>query len=794
MESVLEHVIYRISVWTRSHQTSRDSDRTYNVLPKGQPDALWSIMYSAFYRPVASIGEKACNSVREDYLWNVKGVVMNPFFTNPGYLPNGSWPTHSSLAPSCTLGCAGCAITGNSVELLFWPEQTAAPTANVTGWQNNTASLTTSDRGPVTAVVGTYTFTSPTVYVSYDTLYAANSCGPIGDVYNNTILPLANTNHLSSLMLTAQNPGLFGPVYTYYYSASFNLSDLVEPVPQSVYDQAPACQSQSYKNCKVGGGPCGFVCATDKPYAPIIAVPVELTDLHPEWKSCTPWYGGLYDPPIALTQAPTADVITPPGVGPSPTTTPAAEAPPIQGMPPSVTAPPVQEPTTKAPAQPTPTPDTEPESPRPPQNGSPGSSEPEGQQPGNGDQPSNESPSNGPPKDNQASDGQPEHDSNPSSPNNPLTSNDPGSSEPGPDQPDLPVVITQPTQSDGFIFSPEQSPDPPVNHGSPTNALEVLTQALNPGVGSDADSPATSNPSITPPPGNVVLSPPDIPVSRSGSDYFVGTNQLPPGSATTVYGVEVSNDPNADGVIIADSTTISLAANEATTLSAWSHGAEPLAITRQDNEHIVVAEHTLTQGEFATFRDVSVSVGPEGQVVVLGSTALSLEDGGYTTLPNPNPTAVNPEILRGPEAYVVAGVSVHAGEVATINGVAVSIGSGGEVVVDGKTTMILGMGETTALPVWTASGHQGTRGEGVTVVKNGMTFVNGEVSVAATGTDTSMASRASRKTDEIPQPGSATRAVDDEAPTATETGAAAALMAVTSGHLLAVWGLLAMML
>ncbi|KJX92260.1 hypothetical protein TI39_contig5881g00004 [Zymoseptoria brevis] len=718
---------------------------------------------------------------------------MNPFFTNPGYLPNGSWPTHSSLAPSCTLGCAGCAITGNSVELLFWPEQTAAPTANGTGWQNNTASPTTSDRGPVTAVVGTYTFTSPTVYISYDTLYAANSCGPIGDVYNNTILPLANTNHLSSLMLTAQNPGLFGPVYTYYYSASFNLSDLVEPVPQSVYNQAPACQSQSYKNCKVGGGPCGFVCATDKPYAPIIAVPIELTDLHPEWKSCTPWYGGLYGPPIALTQAPTADVITPPGVGASPTTAPAAEAPPIQGMPPSVTAPPVQEPTTRMPVQPAPTPDDEPGSPRPPQNVNPGSNEPGSQQPGNSDLPSNESPSNGPPKDNQAGHGQPENDSNPSLPNNPPTGNDPGSSEPGSDQPDLPVVITQPTQPGGFIFSPEQSPDPPVNHGSPTNALEVLTQALNPGVDSDAGSLAASNPDITPPPGNVVLPPLDIPVFRSGSDYFVGTNQLPPGSATTVNGVKISNEPNSNGVMIVGSTTLSFAANEGTTIFAWSSGRESLAITRPDSEHIVVAEHTLTQGEVATFRDVSVSVGPEGQVVVLGSTALSLEDGGHTTLPNPYPTAVGPEILRGSEGYVVAGVSVYAGEVVTVNGVTVSVGSGGEVVVDGKTTMILGMGEKTALPFWTASGSEGTRGEGVTVVMDGVTFVNGEESVAA-NTDTSMASRASRTTSEMSRPGSATKTVDSEAPTATETGAATALMAMTGGHLLAVFcGLLAIM-
>lgn len=110
----------------------------------------------------ASIGDKACERVRHDYLWNVKGVIMNPFFTNPGYLPNGSWPTHSSLAPSCTLGCGGCAITGNSVELLFWPEQTAAPSVNNTAGHNNTASPAPSDLGPVTAVSGSEFTTAST--------------------------------------------------------------------------------------------------------------------------------------------------------------------------------------------------------------------------------------------------------------------------------------------------------------------------------------------------------------------------------------------------------------------------------------------------------------------------------------------------------------------------------------------------------------------------------------------------------------------------------------------------------
>lgn len=43
-----------------------------------------------------------------------------------------------------------------------------------------------------------------------------------------------------------------------------------------------------------------ITCPRDLPYAPILAVPVEVRDLDPAWKSCTGGLYGVYDPPYAL--------------------------------------------------------------------------------------------------------------------------------------------------------------------------------------------------------------------------------------------------------------------------------------------------------------------------------------------------------------------------------------------------------------------------------------------------------------------------------------------------------------
>ena len=91
-----------------------------------------------------------------------------------------------------------------------------------------------------------------------------------------------------------------------YTTLSFNLTDLNEPVPASIYNRQPRCmKSAAYVDCLESTCLATFNCATMGPYAPIIAVPMEVTQLDPASKSCTAYYGGLYDPPKALQPATT---------------------------------------------------------------------------------------------------------------------------------------------------------------------------------------------------------------------------------------------------------------------------------------------------------------------------------------------------------------------------------------------------------------------------------------------------------------------------------------------------------
>lgn len=71
------------------------------------------------------------------------------------------------LADSAHSGCGRCSIEGGTVELLYWPPATSSMGANVS---------VTGERKLVAATLGT-TLTSPTLYVSYHSLYATDACG-----------------------------------------------------------------------------------------------------------------------------------------------------------------------------------------------------------------------------------------------------------------------------------------------------------------------------------------------------------------------------------------------------------------------------------------------------------------------------------------------------------------------------------------------------------------------------------------------------------------------------------------
>jgi hypothetical protein len=113
-------------------------------------------------------------------------------------------------------------------------------------------------------------------------------------MYRNTIIPLLNTDHLFSL----DSVNALGGYVVGFQTASFNFPDLVEPIPDSIYNRQARCVKSAVQwEAPVGHSDhmAPFSCARTAPYAPIIAVPPEARALDPAWASCGAWYGGLFD-------------------------------------------------------------------------------------------------------------------------------------------------------------------------------------------------------------------------------------------------------------------------------------------------------------------------------------------------------------------------------------------------------------------------------------------------------------------------------------------------------------------
>ncbi|KAI9663600.1 MAG: hypothetical protein M1821_007090 [Bathelium mastoideum] len=211
-------------------------------------------------------------------------------------------------------------FSGGDIELLHWPTST------------ETWASTDSNGRVVLSAFGTE-LTSPTVYVSFSTVFAANSCKRIGSSYSSTIIAITDPSALSSIWVD-YNSGV--------QTAPFNLTDLDAPVPRSIYDRQPWCYAYSSSffsssqlfGCNnvttgaltVGGGSAGCTpeCPTTAPYKPIIVLPPGvLNSIDPAWASCAQDLRGQYDPPQLLTPAaaaaePTASPLSWPSIAATP--------------------------------------------------------------------------------------------------------------------------------------------------------------------------------------------------------------------------------------------------------------------------------------------------------------------------------------------------------------------------------------------------------------------------------------------------------------------------------------------
>ena len=260
----------------------------------------------------ASVGLTLCQTLRAKYessaqlLWLEDGIDSDQAgkvwtyttYQNTSVVGFWAWPSATTLGPSCTLGCGSCAITGGTVQLLYWPA---------------TEVMTETATDSLTAYAFGTSFVYPTLYISYGSVYASDSCGEVGTMQLSTILALPNSSALSSLYVGENGIG----------TASFNISNLNSPVPSSVYCQQLQCNPgvprisnpeppHGNKKRFVSLTTDSYSCSCNGPYEPILVVPSELLkSLDPSWASCSADIRGQYDPPHALTAAARAATPTP---------------------------------------------------------------------------------------------------------------------------------------------------------------------------------------------------------------------------------------------------------------------------------------------------------------------------------------------------------------------------------------------------------------------------------------------------------------------------------------------------
>lgn len=184
------------------------------------------------YCTQADITGELCSSIVGDFLEEVKDEKAQKYGVVGIYVPTTyatigesndrsttittailSWDPLSSLAPGCTLGCHSCQINGGSVKLIHW-----LPVSST--WVDGTYSaISGSANEMVTLLTLGTTLTSPTVYISFDSLYARDSCSVYDKTYSNKIVAITNTANLNSLYGWDWDNGLGS-------TASFNFTDL----------------------------------------------------------------------------------------------------------------------------------------------------------------------------------------------------------------------------------------------------------------------------------------------------------------------------------------------------------------------------------------------------------------------------------------------------------------------------------------------------------------------------------------------------------------------------------------
>lgn len=170
------------------------------------------------------------------------------------------------------------------MQLLYWPVGPTTASSNVT------MTNSTAPRNSTRLVTATYdgtVLTSPSVYISFATVYAENACNTtVGTPRTGSILgmnpadlssALGNYHAISTLADTSGTTALS------MVALPFDFSDLNWPYNPYAWEEQPRCNEFIAEICPV---------IMKGSYDPVLVVPSQVRNLDPAWASCAlDWQG-----------------------------------------------------------------------------------------------------------------------------------------------------------------------------------------------------------------------------------------------------------------------------------------------------------------------------------------------------------------------------------------------------------------------------------------------------------------------------------------------------------------------
>lgn len=196
-----------------------------------------------------------------------------PISVETAWVTNAETNYTEIMPPTCdyegqSTDCGTCTIYVLNFELYYWP------VGAVSDWRNATIKPVQTD---FSAVINRTAFTSPSVYILMEQVFAINLCRPVGPTL--------------TIVIVSVMPNFFSSVKN---TVNFHTSPTVRPFNfANLNNLAPASVALAEFGCKPYERRPLSDCLPILEHRPWLAVPDEVLWLHPDWSTCVPSLVGL---------------------------------------------------------------------------------------------------------------------------------------------------------------------------------------------------------------------------------------------------------------------------------------------------------------------------------------------------------------------------------------------------------------------------------------------------------------------------------------------------------------------